>query len=425
LVEPGAWRKFLELSARLVPKRLREPLGEPSFRRLVAGKSVSYLGDWLMVAALVGWVYETTASVTQVALLMAIRLVPPIAGGGLAAAVVDRFPRTRVLVASEAACAVTVAGALVGVLVGSTPLVFAFVGACGLLSMVSNVAGTALVPMLAEDERLAAANGVYGVAQEAAMACGALLGGVAMAAGGAALALALNLVSYAVAVALYARIRVLRPIEPRQETRESRGLLEGVRYLMARRTLLVVVCSFALATVATGLTNATLPRFMEALGLGPGGYGYGLAALALGLMLGEAATGAVAERVEARWLAPALSFMAVGFVGLAWCDNGVAALLLLLGIGLADGVSEVVLNTSIQQDAEREYHGRIFGLGSSIWRTTMLGAVAAAPLVNAVATPAQAISIAATFLVAGAAAIGAATRSMGVAYQTLRSSSSI
>src|SRR5712692_11612049 len=97
--------------AGLIPERLLRPLRSASFRRLVLGKSVSYLGDWLMVAVLVGWVYESTSSVGQVALLMAIRLVPPIVGGGLAASVVDRLPRLRVLVLSEAACAVTVAGA--------------------------------------------------------------------------------------------------------------------------------------------------------------------------------------------------------------------------------------------------------------------------------------------------------------------------
>src|SRR5438876_11204879 len=132
---------------RLMPERLRRPLRSPSFRRLALGKSVAYLGDWLMVAVLVGWVYESTSSVAQVALLMAIRLVPPIVGGGLAASFVDRLPRRRVLVWSEAACSVMIAGALVGVMAGSRPVVFAFVGLCGLVGMVSTVAGNALIPM--------------------------------------------------------------------------------------------------------------------------------------------------------------------------------------------------------------------------------------------------------------------------------------
>src|SRR5437762_5585039 len=126
-------------AARLVPERLERPLRSSAFRRLALGKSISFLGDWVMVAVLVGWVYESTSSVAQVALLMVIRLVPPIVGGGLAASLVDRLPRLKVLVGSEIACAATIVGALAGVTTGSRPVVYAFVGLCGLVSMVSTV----------------------------------------------------------------------------------------------------------------------------------------------------------------------------------------------------------------------------------------------------------------------------------------------
>src|SRR5947207_12786990 len=125
--------------APLIPERLERPLRSSSFRKLALGKSISYLGDWLMVAVLVGWVYESTSSVAQVALLMAIRLVPPIVGGGVAASIVDRLPRQRVLVWSELACAATIAGSLAGVMAGSRPLVFACVRLCGLGGMISTV----------------------------------------------------------------------------------------------------------------------------------------------------------------------------------------------------------------------------------------------------------------------------------------------
>src|SRR3989442_15769940 len=173
-------------ASRLMPERLQRPLGSPSFRRLALGKSVSYLGEWLMVAVLVGRVYESTSSVAQVALLMGIRLVPPIVGGGVAAALVDRVPRLKVLVWSEVACAATIAGALVGVTIGSRALVFAFVGLCGLVGMVSTVAGNALIPMTVGQDELPAANGIHSVGQEAAMALGAVTGGVTLAVGGPA-----------------------------------------------------------------------------------------------------------------------------------------------------------------------------------------------------------------------------------------------
>jgi hypothetical protein len=58
--------------------------------------------------------------------------------------------------------------------------------------------------------------------------------------------------------------------------------------------------------------------------------------------------------------------------------------------------------TAIHQHADGAYQGRVFGVGSTIWRTTMLGAVALAPAVDAVASPAQAITVAAGVLFVGA-----------------------
>jgi MFS family permease len=386
---------------RLIPERLRRPLRSPSFRNLALGKSISYLGDWLMVAVLVGWVYQSTSSVAQVALLMAVRLVPPIVGGGLAASIVDRLPRQRVLVWSEIASAATIAGALAAVMAGSRPAVFALVGLCGLVSMISTVAGNALIPMTVEAEELPAANGIHAVGQEAAMALGAVAGGLTLALGGAPAGLAANLASYGIAVVLFARIRVTEPVgDPRAPKRG--GLVDGLRYVLGSRALTVVVGGFAVATLATGLVNATLPKFTSSLGLGASGYGWALASLAGGMIAGEALTGAIAARIEPRWLAAGLAGMGVLFFAFAWAGSAVIALGFLFTFGIANGFTEVVMMTAIHQQADATHQGRVFGVGSTLWRTTMLGAVALAPAVDAVASSAQAITVAAVVLVVGA-----------------------
>ncbi len=387
--------------ATVIPERLERPLRSSAFRRLALGKSISYLGDWVMVAVLVGWVYGSTSSVAQVALLMAIRLVPPIVGGGIAASVVDRLPRLKVLVASQLACAAAVAGALVGVTIGSQAVVYVFVGLCGLGSMVSTVAGNALIPMTVERDELPAANAINSVGQEVAMALGAVTGGVTLAVVGPAAGLAANLASYGLAVLFYARIRVTA--EPREKTSRARGgLAAGFRYIAGERALAVIVGGFAVVTLAAGLVNATLPKFTSGLGLGTGGYAWALSALAVGMIAGEALTGAIAERIEPRWLAAGLAAMGCLFFAFAWSGSALVALLLFAAFGVANGFAEVVMMTAIHQQADAAYQGRVFGVGSTIWRTTMLGAVALAPAVNAIASPAQAITVAAGFLLVGA-----------------------
>lgn len=383
-----------------IPERLQRPLRSSAFRSLALGKSASYLGDWLMVAVLVGWVYESSASVAQVALLLVIRLAPPIVGGGVAAGVVDRLPRLKVLVWSELACSATIVGAIVGVTIDSRPLVFALVGLCGLGSMVSTVAANALIPMTVAAEEIAAANSVYAVGQEAAMALGALTGGVTLALGGPVAGLAANLASYAIAVAFYARISIVDHVRD-VALRARASLHDGLHYVAKQRTVGVVIGGFTAATLATGLVNATLPKFTTDLGLGAGGYGLALATIAAGMMTGEAVTGAAVERIDVRWLGIGLAAMGCLLCAFAWSGTAALALAVLAAFGVANGVAEVVMMTAIHEHAESAYQGRVFGVASTIWRTAMLGAVAFAPVVDALASPPQAITIAAGLLVVG------------------------
>jgi predicted MFS family arabinose efflux permease len=163
-------------------------------------------------------------------------------------------------------------------------------------------------------------------------------------------------------------------------------------------------------TLAAGLVNATLPKFTAGLGLGAGGYAWALSALAVGMIAGEALTGAIAERIDPRWLAAALGAMGCLFFVFAWSGSALVALFVFALFGVANGFAEVVMMTAIHQKADAAYQGRVFGVGSTIWRTTMLGAVALAPVVDAIASPAQAITVAAVFLLAGALFVHAMLR---------------
>jgi hypothetical protein len=402
----------------LVPRRLVRPLASPDFRRLATGRLVSHLGDWLTLAALVGWVYDTTASTGQVALLLLVRLAPPILGGGIAAALVDRLRKERILVAIEGARGLAVAAALAGVLLDAKVLIFAAVAVSGALAAVSAATVPALVPSLLDEEQLPAANAALGIAQDAAMALGALGAGIALSASGAAVALLADLGTFAVAATLYWGIRA-RPLV-HEPDHERGSVLAGLRYLLGRRALLVVVGAFAAATLATGLTNATLPRFLDGeLGLGAGAYGFGLSALAWGLVAGQAVVGlAHVGRGGTRWIGVALLFMGALFVGLAFSAHAPTAILLLALVGFVDGTTDVLFDTIVQREADPRFYGRIFGFASAFMTTTMMGAVAAAPLANRIAAPHDVIFFAGAFLFAASGVALAGTR-RGVAASAL------
>jgi MFS family permease len=158
------------------------------------------------------------------------------------------------------------------------------------------------------------------------------------------------------------------------------------------------------ATLATGLVNATLPRFLdEQLGLGARSYGFGLAALAAGLVVGQALVGfARLGSGGGRWIGCGLVLMAALFVALALTDHAPTAVLLLGLIGLVDGTTDVLFDTVVQREADPRYYGRVFGFASAFMMTTMMGAVGVAPLVNRIALPRELILTAGLFLLAAA-----------------------
>jgi hypothetical protein len=387
----------------LAPSRLLRPLADPSFRRLTAGRLVSHLGDWLTLAVLVGWIYRTTGSTAEVAVLMLVRMTPPIIGAGLAAAFVDRLPKERLLVWVEVARTVAVVAALAAVVAGARPLAFVAVGVLGALAAIAGATVRSLVPSLLGEEEYAAANAGLGIAQDAAMAAGAVGAGVALSAASTSFALACATLPFAAAVFLYAGVRVREGVAVTGEAR--RGALAGLRYLLGRRRLLTVVVAFASATLATGLTNATLPRFLDGdLHLGAGSYGFGLGALAAGLALGEATVGlARVGETGTRWIGAALLCMAGLFVLLGFTEHGPTALLFLGLIGFLDGTTDVLFDTFVQRETDAPYYGRVFGFASAFMMSTMMGAVAIAPLLNHIASPRVVILCAAASLVAAAA----------------------
>jgi Family of unknown function (DUF5317)/Major Facilitator Superfamily len=395
----------------LAPSRLLDPLRLPAFRRLALGKLLSQSGDWLTFAVLVGWTYERTGSTGHVAAFFLVRLLPPVLGGSLAAYVVDRLPKNRLLVWIEVARGVLVAIALVGVATVDLPLILVALGCSGILAAISGATAPSLVPSLVSDLQLTAANATLGLAKDAAMALGALGAGVALSSIGPTAALSADLLTFAAAFVLFLPLRAMPAVEGPTQTGQGQSAL---RYLLSSRALLLLVCSFAVATIATGLTNASLPRLLGSLGFGSGGYGFGLGALAIGLALGGMLVGfARVGENAARWIGVGLLVMSGFFVLLALGRHAPTALLVIAAIGFVDGTTDVIFDTIIQREADPSRYGAIFGLASASFTTTMLLAVALAPIMNRYLAPKGVLLAASVFLVGAGAIALLRTRSWG------------
>ena len=387
-----------------------EPLRFAGYRHLVLGKLISCVGDWLTVATVIGWIYSDTHSTAAVAVTLIARLAPPILGGGVAAYVVDRLPKDRLLVSIEVARGAVATVALVGIVEGRVAIVLAALATSGALAAISGATTPSLTPSLVPVEQLPAANAGLGLVSNAAMALGASGAGLALAASTAPAALILDIVTFAIAAGLFGRLSLAAPSTRSRRVSGSHG---AWRYVASRRRILLLIGSFGVATFATGLTNTILPRFLAGnAGLGPGGYGFGIAALAAGLAVGETVVGFTPVGVTAgRWIGVGL-LMTGGILGTLATSHHAASIFLFLGlVGFIDGSTDILFDLVIQREATPEYYGATFGVSSALTSTTMVGGFALAAPLGALVSPGGVVAISgAAFGFAGAIALTAIVR---------------
>lgn len=378
--------------------RLAAPFRRGQYRLLVAGKLVSHAGDWLTLATLMGWIYAETGSTAQAALLLLVRLAPPIVGGGIAVLVVDRLPKTRLLASIEGLRGVVLLAAIAAVSQSSSPGVYAALAASGILAAISNATAPAFLPALLPPRELASANAGMGIAKDIAMAVGALGAGVALTTVGTTAALLADLLTFVLACGLFSLLRV-RPVELPREPRTTGGM----RYVTSRPALLLPILSFGAASLATGLASATFPSLFDGLGYGAGGYGFALGALAIGLVLGQAVVAFSRPAGDSsRWITTGMLAMSGLFVVLALGKDAPTALLVLGLVGLVDGTTDVVYDTLLQHRADPARLGAVFGVSSSTVALAMFIGVSLAPVAGNLVSPAGAIACGSMFLVGGA-----------------------
>src|SRR5438270_10098337 len=80
----------------------RRALGSKGFRRLFIGQSVSSLGDWVATLAFIAAAYSLThGNQTAVAVVLVLRLVPPIFAAPVGGVVAARIYRRTIMVSCD------------------------------------------------------------------------------------------------------------------------------------------------------------------------------------------------------------------------------------------------------------------------------------------------------------------------------------
>src|SRR5947208_2924541 len=73
------------------------------FRRLLIGQAVSGIGDWVATLAFIALAFELTRNQTAVAVVLVLRLLPPIFAAPVGGLLADRMDRRLIMVSCDVA----------------------------------------------------------------------------------------------------------------------------------------------------------------------------------------------------------------------------------------------------------------------------------------------------------------------------------
>ncbi|WP_200307166.1 MFS transporter [Streptomyces adelaidensis] len=349
------------------------------FGRLRSAAVLSSFGDALRTAALPLLAVTLTDEPLLVAAVTACGYLPWLVFGLLGGAVADRVDQRRAMWVVDVGRGLLVAGFAVAVALGhaSIGLLIALAFALTTLQTLFDNAATALLPAVVDRDALGGANARLLTGQR--MAGGLVAGPLVplLLAAGAAVPFAADAVTFLVAAALVASLKVALPErEPRPEGSTVRAeIAAGLRALWRDLPLRGLCAATALCNVGMGALIATLVLMVtDWLDAGTTGFAAAMTAYTVGSLAGGVVNGrlvARAGRVRAVLLAGVVQIGALVVMGSV---RGLAALVASLAVFGAMGmVWNINTTTLMQQRTPAELLGRV----SSAFRT--LG-VAGAPL---------------------------------------------
>src|SRR3954451_16768315 len=357
--------------------RLRQRLAEPieafgsiwqnrALRRLEYAWVGSVIGTWAYGVALYVYAYEQGGAAAA-GLAGLIRTLPTVFFAPFVASLGDRYPRVRVMIASDLVRFFFFAAAGLCIVADGPPgLVYAIGGLLMLSASVFRPAQASLLPSLTDTpEQLTAMNVVSSTVESVGFFAGPALGGVLLAATNTQTVFFASALSSLWSAGMLVGLRKMQPKADAPETaadedpdeveQGGRGFLseslEGFRTIGRDKKLRTMVSLFTAQTVVAGALNVFgVVLALDLYDSGPRGVGALNAAVGVGGILGAAAAASlIGGRRLARGFAFGLVFWGVPLMMMAGVPTEVMGLFALAILGVANTVIDVSGFTLLQR----------------------------------------------------------------------------
>jgi MFS family permease len=368
---------------------MRSALRHRDLRLLFGGLVISASGSWAYNVALLAYVFDRTHSLGWVGVAGLGRFVPALVFSTYGGVLAERFERVRLMIGSDLLCLVFQAGlALAAALTAPAWTAILLAALTAVANVVYNPAVAAMLPELAGEDDLVAANALNGTIDNVVVVAGPAIGAGLLAFGSASLAFGVNAASFGVSALLVARMAARsRPVDVTEG--DTAGLIKqmtvGVKAIFSSGAATVLVMFSVLASFVYGTDTVLLVGVSDAqLGTGAKGFGYLLAGLGVGGILMALVVDRLASSRRlaliitagmAVYCLPTALLVAVHSPGVAF------GLEVIRGAGTL--VVDVLAITALQRAVSDDVIARVFGVFFALVLAAIsLGTIVTPPIVN-------------------------------------------
>lgn len=333
-----------------------------SFAMLWAGQLISSMGSALTALAASILVYRLTGTSLSVGLMLIATSGPTVVIGLLAGVFVDRYDRKRIMLGSDLLRAVLIF--LIPFLIPLNIIwLYVIVALASGISQFFDSAHASVLPEVATEEELAAANALMAISSVGSTMFGFAAAGLIVSYLSVEWAFYLDAFSFAISglLILLTRIPVVPVVDDTSVRAIANNLKAGLRMVneipMLRSLFLVAAPIFLIF----GLQNTLLlPFAINVLGGTEFEFGLQQAAEAVGIALGSLLMVRLADRLrEGQWLAISYLLMALASVWYSYTST-ISMGIFLIGLsGFVNAPSFIGRQLVIQRSTPREMRGRV------------------------------------------------------------------
>jgi MFS family permease len=341
-------------------------LANRNFRLLLSGLLLSGTGGWIQRVAQDWLVLTLTDSPVAVGAVTACQFLPTLVLGLHGGLLADRFPKRRILLATQTSMAATAATLAGLALSGHVAVWHVFVLALilGVATAVDNPVRQSFVSEVVETAHLPNAISLVSCTFQIGAMVGPVIGGVLMGTVGAGYAFAVNACTFVAPVIALLLMRGTDGSRARRVTEQSAaGIREGLAYALATPTVLwpvVMVGAFGFFTISLPVTLAAFAK--NEFHSGATGLGVLNGVVAVGALVGALSTARRTKPLRLRTVGFAAWALAAALVLAAAAPDQPAFVVLLPLVGAANLAFLTSAQSLVQLAAADHLRGRVVGL---------------------------------------------------------------